>query len=149
MNTKVICTMFVGLMLSVAGCASVRPGDGKLGNIPLDPAVSAASTYIDKYVPGGGAKLTAYFSQTKVARIPAGYDVKWNVRDKKTGVETPEEQSKTQFERVPRLEVSNPSVDPSISVDNAVKSDVSISDVTSALTPEQMAELVKILGGLK
>ena len=142
----------LGLTLLVS-CTSIQPGDDKIGNIPLDPAVEQGAKLLDSYVPGSGSKLKDYFAKTKVERVPSGYKVSWNVKkigqgaELAVGEEMPEDAWKKLYKRVPHLE-ENTSNNAPVSLADGIKNDVELSDVTSKLTPEQLAELLKVLGNI-
>ena len=130
---------------TLAGCASVKYGDGKVGPVPLDKGVEAAAAYVDSVAPGQGDKLRRYFARSKIDRVPDGYVIAWYVKEKATGKLTPEKAWQQLFERVPDLEPANNPATPAMGISDAAN-DVTLNDVTSALTPEQAAQLFKLLG---
>lgn len=70
----IVCAVAVLCM----GCASMKYGDGKVGPVPLDPAVDALAKAIDKNAPGSGNYVREWFAVSGIERVPAGYVVVWD-----------------------------------------------------------------------
>jgi len=61
------------MILMLTGCGTVRYGDGRVGEIPLKPAVEALAVKADAY--GLGDELRTYFADAERERVPDGYRV--------------------------------------------------------------------------
>lgn len=78
--------LMCGAMICAAltGCASWKLGDGKAGNIPLDPAVEWVANAADKQLPGTGAgtKIRDYWAKTGQETVPPGFHTVWVATDR-------------------------------------------------------------------
>lgn len=74
----VLCAVCIGLVVCCSGCATVpQYGDGKIGNIPLDPAVQSLATALNARAPGTGDYVAKWFASSGVDRVPPGYAIRW------------------------------------------------------------------------
>lgn len=62
----------------LAGCASLGYGDGKVGPVPLAPAVQAVASAADAKIPGSGQKINDWFASSLRDRVPPGYALVWD-----------------------------------------------------------------------
>jgi hypothetical protein len=76
-RTRIRLSAFALAASLVAGCGTMRYGDGKAGPIPLDPAIDALADAADSKVPGTGEKVRDWFATAKAERIPTGYRMRW------------------------------------------------------------------------
>jgi hypothetical protein len=90
-----------GILLLLCGCGSlgtIRYGDGRVGPVPLDPAVRQVAAMADAKAPGSGALIRQWFEDAGADKIPAGYKLRWRVLD-----EQGNEVDLSRLRRVPEL----------------------------------------------
>ena len=85
---------------STAGGSSWELGDGKIGSVPYAPAIDKAAAEADKIMPGAGDFLRKWYATTQQQRVPPGWRMVTDIRNKVTG----EKIDLNDFEPVPRLE---------------------------------------------
>lgn len=142
------------LLLSLAtACSTLTPGDGKVAGISLDPAVASAADFLDAKAPGLGLgdRLRAYHARTKLARVPEGYRIVWLVEDTTTKEVVPLAVWREREAARAKLFRHFPQIEPTTTADtatppDAIADDVTLADIKSALSAEDLAALLKLLG---
>lgn len=84
-STLLFAVIVTASLVGLTGCASMQYGDGKAGNIPLDPAVQKLATALDAKIPGSGNMLRKYFATASRQRVPPGWEMVLEVRHRTTG----------------------------------------------------------------
>lgn len=157
MRFGAVCAAATIAMILLGGCTTMTPGDGKVVGVSLDPAIASAADYLDAKAPGLGLgdRLRAYHAKTKLDRVPDGYRIAWVVTDTTTGETVPlavwrerEAARAKLFRHEPRLEAATTADTsaPPAGADGGMVDDVTLADIKAALTPDQVAELLKLLG---
>lgn len=126
MNTRRTLNVAAGIVLIAAcimgalmgsGCATVpQYGDGKMWQVPLDPAVDALAKALDSKAQGSGDYVRKWFATSGVDRVPPGYAIRWTAYLDGKAID------ETAIVRVPSLVVregATPIPPPAVAVTNA------------------------------